>query len=143
MGCFRMNFLYGSKKDIVCSMNEQPRILVVEDDDLTRQFVVDMITSFGYSVASAADSMEAMHLVEETPSIELVFTDIRMPGVDGIILGDMLKQHRPRLNILYTTGGSAVDRVRADAGILHGNILAKPYRSDQLRTEIARILNRE
>lgn len=122
------------------SLNSSPRILVVEDDDLTREFTSDLIQSFGYFAISAANSMEAMRLIEENASIELVFTDIRMPGVDGIILGDMVKQHRPRLKILYTTGGSVVDRVKADAGILHGNILAKPYRSDQLRAEIERIL---
>ena len=123
-------------------MSNEAKILVVEDHELTRQFVADMITSFGYSVIGAADGMEAIKLIEEIPSIELVFTDITMPGVDGIILGDMIKQHRPRLSVLYTTGGGAVDRVKADAGILHGNILAKPYRSDQLRAEIARILDR-
>jgi DNA-binding NtrC family response regulator len=122
------------------SLGVSPRIIIVEDDDLTREFTLDLVTSFGYSAISAANGMEAMRLIEETPSIELVFTDVSMPGVDGIILGDMVKQHRPRLKILYTTGGGVVDRVKADAGILHGNILAKPYRSDQLRMEIERIL---
>jgi DNA-binding NtrC family response regulator len=53
----------------------------------------------------------------------------------------MVKQHRPKLKILYTTGGHGVSRVKAEAGILHGNILAKPYRPDDLRREIERILS--
>src|ERR1700675_123772 len=117
-----------------------PRILVVEDDDLTREFVIDLITSFGYPVSAAANAMEAMRMIEDTPSIGLVFTDIGMPGVDGIMLADMVKQHRPKLKILYTTGGHGVNRLRSEAGILHGNILQKPYRPDQLKAEIERIL---
>jgi CheY-like chemotaxis protein len=118
-----------------------PQILVVEDDELTREFVVDLIRSFGYAVAAAAAAMEAMKTIEETPSIDLVFTDVAMPGVDGIMLADMVKQHRPRLKILYTTGGLAISRMKAEAGILHGNILAKPYRPGDLQREIERLLS--
>jgi len=118
-----------------------PQILVVEDDELTREFVVDLIHSFGYPVVAAADAMEAMKILEDTPSIALVFTDVAMPGVDGIMLADMVKQHRPKLKILYTTGGHGVSRMKAEAGILHGNILAKPYRPSDLRREIERILS--
>ena len=120
---------------------QSPQILVVEDDELTREFVVDLIRSFGYSVAAAAEAMEAMKILEEAPSVTLVFTDVAMPGVDGIMLADMVKQHRPKLKILYTTGGLGVSRMKAEAGILHGNILAKPYRPNDLKREIERILS--
>src|ERR1700722_2689177 len=119
-------------------MNPEPSpssILVVEDDELTRGVVVEMITSFGFAVTAAGNAMEAMRVIEDMPNIGLVFIDIGMPGVDGIMLADMVKQHRPKLKILYTTGGG-VSRVKAEAGILHGNILAKPYRRDDLRREI-------
>lgn len=118
-----------------------PQILVVEDDSLTREFVVELIESFGYTVAAAAEAMEAMKTIEETPSILLVFTDVAMPGVDGIMLADMVKQHRPRLKILYTTGGHGIPRIKSKAGILHGNILAKPYRPNDLRRELERLLS--
>jgi CheY-like chemotaxis protein len=116
-----------------------PSILVVEDDELTREVVVEMITSFGFAVTAAGNAMEAMRVIEDMPNIALVFIDIGMPGVDGIMLADMVKQHRPKLKILYTTAGG-VSRVKAEAGILHGNILAKPYRREDLRREIERIL---
>jgi CheY-like chemotaxis protein len=85
--------------------------------------------------------MAAMKTLGETQSIALVFTDVAMPGMDGIMLADMVKQHRPRLKILYTTGGSAISRMKAQAGILHGNILAKPYRPADLKREIERLLS--
>jgi CheY-like chemotaxis protein len=117
-----------------------PRILIVEDDKLTRDFVAELIASFGYPAIAAADGLEAMRAIAETPSLELVFTDIAMPGFGGIVLADMVKQHRPKLKILYTTGGDLVEQVKQGAGILHGDILSKPYRPDQLRSEIARLL---
>jgi CheY-like chemotaxis protein len=122
------------------SPSPTPRVLVVEDNDLTRTFVVDLITSFGFGVASVADAMEAMRMIGDIPTIELVFTDIAMPGVDGIVLADMVKQHRPNLKILYTTGGYGITRLKTEAGILHGNVLTKPYRPEQLRAEIIRLL---
>ena len=118
-----------------------PRILVVEDDPLTRPFVVELIESFGYGVVSAVNGLEAMRMIEENPTISLVFTDINMPGFDGIVLADMVKQHRPNLKILYTTGGQEVSRVRSGAGILHGNILRKPYRPTELKSEIENLIS--
>ena len=117
-----------------------PRILVVEDDELVREFAVRLIRSLGYPVASAADGMEAMRIVEESPTIDLLFTDIVMPGVDGIILADMVKQRRPVLKILYTTGYRDIARAKSEAGILHGRILEKPYRPAELEAEIRRLL---
>ena len=117
-----------------------PRILIVEDDSLTREFVSDLIESFGYPVAVAADGMKAMRMIDELPTIELIFTDIHMPSLDGLMLADMVKLHRPKLKILYTTGGHHVGKVKAEAGILHGNILPKPYRPEQLRQELERLL---
>jgi CheY-like chemotaxis protein len=119
----------------------EPRILVVEDDPLTRPFVVELIESFGYAVVSAGNGLEAMRMIEENPTITLVFTDINMPGFDGIVLADMVKQHRPNLKILYTTGGQDVSRVKSGAGILHGNILRKPYRPAELKTELENLIS--
>jgi CheY-like chemotaxis protein len=116
------------------------RILVVEDDPLTRDHVVDLLLELGYSVCSAANALEALKIIEEDPDIALVFTDIAMPGLNGIILADMLHQHRPKLKILYTTGGRGISRFDVEAGVRHGNILKKPYGIDELHNEIRRIL---
>ncbi len=117
-----------------------PRVLVVEDNDLTRNFVVEMIESFGYPVAAASNSLEAMRVLAQTPSLGLVFTDIVLPGLDGIVLADMVKQHRPKLKILYTTGQADIHQIRADAGIMHGDILRKPYIPELLRSRIKDLL---
>src|SRR5580700_6734710 len=128
------------ESDVPNPKPDRPRILVVEDDPLTREFVADMIGSFGYSVVAAADGIEAMRIIEESPTIALVFTDISLPSVDGLMLADMVKLHRPKVKIIYTTGGHQVSRVKSEAGILHGNIVEKPYHPEQLRTEIERLI---
>ncbi len=122
------------------SDDQLPMILVVEDNDLMREFAVDALRSFGYAVAAAESALEAMKTLEDTPSIKLVFIDVQLPGLDGITLADMVKQHRPKLKILYTTGGQSVPRMKAGAGILHGNILSKPYRPVELKREVERLL---
>jgi CheY-like chemotaxis protein len=116
------------------------RILVVEDDPLTRVHVMELLSELGYLACSAANSLEALKLVETDPSIALVFTDIRMPGLNGIVLADMLYQHRPKLKILYTTGGRGMSSFDTDGGILHGNILKKPYGVAELQAQIDRLL---
>ena len=116
------------------------QILVVEDDDLVRIFAVKLIESLGYAVTNAGNGMEAMRVLEETSSIELIFTDIVMPGVDGIVLADMVKRRRPQLKVLYATGYRDIARARNEAGILHGKILEKPYRPAELEREIRELL---
>jgi len=131
----------GSDEDEAENQSPQdPRILVVEDDDLVREFAVKLLRSLGYAVTSAPDGMEAMRIIEEQPTIDLVFTDIVMPGMDGIVLADMVKLRRPTLKILYTTGYRDIARAKSEAGILHGKILEKPYRPAELETEIQRLL---
>jgi CheY-like chemotaxis protein len=129
-----------SDVDDSVELDSDPRILVVEDDELVREFAVRLVKSLGYPVVSAADGMEAMRIIEDISSIDLLFTDIVMPGVDGIILADMVKQRRPALKILYTTGYRDIARAKSEAGILHGKILEKPYRPAELEAEIRRLL---
>jgi CheY-like chemotaxis protein len=119
---------------------QRTRILVVEDDEIMRTYVVDLISSFGYSVTVASGAIEAMRLIDDDQDIALIFTDVNMPGVDGVMLADMVNQHRPDMKILYTTGGSGVAFMRQNAGILHGRILRKPYSSEALRNELRQLL---
>ncbi len=105
--------------------------------------MVDLVTSFGYEVVSVTDGIQAMRLIGEIPTIELLFTDIAMPGFDGIVLADMVKQHRPALKILYTTGGRGIAKLWTEAGLLHGYIMTKPYRPEELHVEITRLLAKD
>ncbi|MGJ4950744.1 PAS domain S-box protein [Bradyrhizobium sp. HKCCYLS20291] len=108
-------------------------ILVVEDDPLVRQHVVAQVTSLGYTTLAAANAAEALDVLERHPEIDLLFTDVIMPGaMNGRQLADAARGRRPALKTLFTSGyteNAIVHHGRLDAGVL---LLAKPYRKPEL-----------
>ncbi len=105
-------------------------ILVVEDEPEVRELAVETLREAGHCVLEAASGCEAMLLFEKHPEIDLMFTDVVMPGIDGFKIADMAKFRRPEVKILYVTGFE--HRTRAFLGIVHGRILRKPYRQSDL-----------
>ena len=105
----------------------------MEDDDLVRSYVVTQLRSLGYTVMTAANAVEAMAMIESGAHIDVLFTDVIMPGsMNGRQLADAAKVRRPSLGILYTSGYSEnaiVHHGRLDPGVL---LLAKPYRKADL-----------
>ena len=93
----------------------------------------------GYQIHTARDGREGITTLRENPGIALLFTDIKMPGIDGFMLADMAKVRRPDLKVLYATGFS--DEVSTRPGVRHGKILEKPYDPQQLREEVRLLLN--
>ncbi len=113
-------------------------ILLVEDHAGLRDVAETMLLDAGYAVLSAGDGVSAFRLFERHPEIDLVFTDIRLPRIDGLMLADMVQLRRPDVRILYATAyGTAASR---QPGYRYGEILAKPYRSAELLAAVARAL---
>jgi CheY-like chemotaxis protein len=108
-------------------------ILVVEDDVLVRRYVVGQIQSLGYRTLAAGNAGEALAIIEAGERIDLLLTDVMMPGsINGRQLAVAALRRRPSLRILYTSGYSEnamVDDGCLDAGAL---LLAKPYRKVDL-----------
>jgi signal transduction histidine kinase len=107
-------------------------ILCVEDDEIIREFVAQRLQALGYKIIVSASAAEALAVVRGGTPIDLVFTDILMPGsMDGWQLADAIRQIRPHMKILYTTGYSNVssERMGSVAGI---HLLEKPYRLSRL-----------
>ncbi|MBI3513516.1 MAG: response regulator [Proteobacteria bacterium] len=107
-----------------------PLILVVDDDDGVRELASTILQEAGYRVLEAETGQRAMMLFEANPDIELIFTDLVMPGLDGFKLADMTKFKRPDIKILYAT--AFMDLAHDKLGVVHGHILKKPYRASQL-----------
>jgi CheY-like chemotaxis protein len=103
-----------------------PIILVVDDDPQVRDLAVMMLEDTGYLVVEAAGGQEALDCLSRYPNIRLLFTDIRMPGMDGIELADRALALHPNLKIIFTTGYM----VRQPPANMP--ILAKPYRIDKM-----------
>src|SRR5665213_736036 len=108
-------------------------ILVVEDDHLVRAFVVSQIQSLGYLTLAAVNAAEAMVIINGPQEINLLFTDMIMPGpMNGRQLADAALRQRTALKILFTSGYSneaIIHHGHLDAGVL---LLAKPYRKSDL-----------
>ena len=81
------------------------RVLVVEDEPLLRTFNADMLSDAGFEVLEAADATEALHLLETTDDIRVVFTDVEMPGaIDGFALAQRIEAQWPTIGVLVTSG---------------------------------------
>ena len=118
-------------------------VLVVEDDALVRKYVITQIASLGYATLQAANAAEALKVVESGVPIDLLFTDVIMPGgMNGRQLVDAATKLRPALRVLFTSGyteNAIVHHGRLDAGVL---LLAKPYRKPELARMIRMALSR-
>ncbi|MGJ4941224.1 ATP-binding protein [Bradyrhizobium sp. HKCCYLS1011] len=108
-------------------------VLIVEDDALVRDYVVAQIKRLGYTTLAASKADEALALIDGPVRIDLLFTDIIMPGgMNGRQLAIEALKRRPGLKVLYTSGyteNAIVHHGRLDAGVL---LLTKPYVSADL-----------
>jgi CheY-like chemotaxis protein len=108
-------------------------ILVVEDDAMVRGYVITQIKSLGYATLEAGNATEALELIDRYPGIDLLFTDVIMPGpMNGRQLANEAVKRLPALKTLYTSGyteNAIVHHGRLDPGVL---LLAKPYRKSEL-----------
>jgi len=109
-------------------------ILAVDDEEGMLDLAATIFRRAGYNVVTARSGIEAMSVLHDNPSISLLFTDIKMPGIDGFMLADMAKVSRPDLKVIYATGFR--DEVATRPGVHHGAIIDKPYPPEQLRTEV-------
>ncbi|MBR1142963.1 ATP-binding protein [Bradyrhizobium sp. AUGA SZCCT0431] len=108
-------------------------ILIVEDDALVREYVVAQISRFGYHTLAAGNAAEALAIIDRPERIDLLFTDVIIPGgLNGRQLAIEALKRRPGLKVLYTSGyteNAIVHHGRLDAGVL---LLPKPYLSSDL-----------
>ncbi len=117
-------------------------ILVVEDDTLVRRYVVTQIESLGYTTLEAGNAVEALAIIDNEGTVDLLFTDVIMPGsMNGRQLVDVALKRRPTLKTLFTSGyteNAIVHHGRLDTGVL---LLAKPYRKSDLARMIRMALD--
>ncbi len=122
--------------------SEQPHrgsesILAVEDDSLVRDLVLRQLTGLGYAVIIARDGPSAMAEIAKTQRIDLLFTDVVLPGgMSGRDLATRARKLRPELRVLYTSGytaNSIVHHGRLDPGV---RLLQKPYTRNDLAKAI-------
>lgn len=118
-------------------------ILVVEDEERVRHMSVDSLRELGYTIVQASDGEQALEMLTIQPRIDMLFTDIVMPGINGRQLADRAIAERPGLKVLYTTGytrNAIVHNGMLDPGVA---FLPKPFTLDQLAVKVRQVLDGE
>jgi PAS domain S-box-containing protein len=117
-------------------------ILVAEDDEGVRATVVEMLLELGYAVLKASDASAALTIIESGAQIDLLFTDVVMPGpLRSADLAKRVKERMPNVGVLFTSGyteNSIVHGGRLDQGV---QLLSKPYTREQLARKIRHVLD--
>jgi PAS domain S-box-containing protein len=112
------------------------RVLVVEDEPDVRLLVVDVLRELGYSVEVAADGHTALPILQGAQRIDLLVTDVGLPGLNGRQLAEIARQHRPGLRVLFMTGYARNAEVRGDFLEEGMDMLTKPFTIDDLALRV-------
>ncbi len=118
-------------------------VLVVEDDPSVRNIVVSLLKKLGYDVVDASDGQEALDRLDEVDGVDLLFTDIVLPGgMTGQDVADAVAKRRPGAKFLFTSGyaAAAMDEVGRVAN--GAELLSKPYAMNVLASRVREILDR-
>jgi DNA-binding NtrC family response regulator len=121
----------------------KPTVLLVEDEDLIRHLAEQILVEAGYRVLTAANASEAMEIAERASErLDLLLTDVVMPGVSGTDLAHRLLRHHPEMRILYMSGYS--DSLIFRYGVLQERaaFLRKPFSAEALERRVGELLGR-
>ena len=114
-------------------------VLVVEDEAKMRKIAMRALGKAGYTVIKAAHATKALQRIEGLPRLDLLFTDIILPGaLNGIELAREVQQLRPEAKVLYTSGYAKNEIIPSDEG---AEFLPKPYRRKDLIRKVQAVLN--
>jgi CheY-like chemotaxis protein len=132
----------GAREDGSLRARAGETVLVVEDDELVRSTTVRLLSELGYRVLEAMDAPTAFAIVDGPDKIDLLFTDVVLPGrAGGRQLAEEAVRRRPGLRVLFTSGytqNSIVHHGRLDAGV---HLLSKPYKKDMLARTLRQVID--
>ena len=118
--------------------------MLVEDDEGVRELAATFLHDLGYALLEAKNAQQALAILEEGRPIDLLFTDIVMPGgMNGLELSHEALRRRPAMKVLYTSGymeNTLVHDGKLDDGI---QLITKPYTKETLARQIRRVLEQQ
>jgi len=111
-------------------------VVLVEDDPAVRMLVTDLLKELGYHAYEAEDAKTALPLLESDLRVDLLVTDVGLPGMNGRQLAEIARQHRPQLKVLFMTG-YAQNAAERQGFLEEGmDMVAKPFSIDLLANKI-------
>jgi PAS domain S-box-containing protein len=124
---------------------KRPKILVVEDQEAVRAVACGFLEDFGYEIIEAGDGFEALSKLQEHDDIDLMFSDVVMPGgMNGFDLAQAALSMKPGLKVVHTSGYPKGAMVHQDEPrFKEGFIIMKPYRREDLQKIIKDALERQ
>lgn len=118
-------------------------VMVVEDDPAVRMLVLDLLRELGYQAFEAEDAKSALPLLESDLRVDLLVTDVGLPGMNGRQLAEIARQHRPGLKILFMTGYA--QKAAERQGFLEDgmDMVAKPFAIELLANKIRTMISQK
>jgi CheY-like chemotaxis protein len=111
-------------------------VLVVDDQPDVLESAIELFKVMGYDVLSASNGPDALAILKRVPDVEVLFSDIVMPGMDGVTLGREARKLVPSINVILVSGYSASHLTKPGEDVSEFRFLKKPFRM----AEVARML---
>ncbi|MGI5818499.1 MAG: PAS domain S-box protein [Armatimonadota bacterium] len=126
----------------IAELRGDETLLVVEDADNLRELIATILSSFGYTVFSAAEGREAMEIEQaHRGAIDMVITDVVMPEISGTELADRLREFSPELRVLFISGYPSERAITVERTDSRMAFLQKPFSAVQLGRRVREMLN--
>jgi CheY-like chemotaxis protein len=116
------------------------RVLLVDDEAMVRETLAASLEDAGYTVLTAADGSQALDLLRSSVSVDILVTDLSMPGIDGLALIQQARCQRPALPAVLLTGYAGNDQAHGGAPGDTYTLVRKPVTGHQLAVRIATVL---
>jgi DNA-binding NtrC family response regulator len=122
--------------------NKVIRVIVVDDDDIFLSLVQDTLENFGYEIVVSGNYDEAVRRIEEKP-FDLMITDIRMPGHDGVELAHLARKLNPSINVIFMTGYANLSTTQEAVKEGASDYIMKPFELDEFRQAVLKAINKK
>ncbi|HEY4369038.1 MAG TPA: ATP-binding protein [Steroidobacteraceae bacterium] len=128
-------------RELAVTGKRHESILVVEDNAGVRSFSADSLRDYGFNVLEASDASEAMGILEGKTTIDLLFTDIGLPGLSGRELVCAVQRKHPNIRILFTSGYAQMPSPTDSRWMSDAPLLSKPFTRSQLFEKVLQVLD--
>lgn len=119
-------------------------ILVVDDEDDVRETVIALLHELGYKTLEAANGPAALEIVKNSDNIDMLLSDVRMPGgLHGPALAKLVRKVRPDMKVMFTSGYADSNTMQSSDLVAGAEMLPKPYRNEELAIKIRLMLDKE
>jgi DNA-binding NtrC family response regulator len=117
--------------------SKSPIVLVAEDEAMVRELSVSELQDAGYTVIEAADAHQALAILENGVPVDVLFTDVNMPGeIDGMVLARMVHSRWPSVGLIITSGKTDIAEAELPDD---GHFIRKPYRLSEMSRMVGQI----